>query len=197
MTCINKYAGLISLELQMIRRLQPASGRLFEPGCLRVILKEALLLNSKARAPGNLITKIEFQGQHTVKTDPSRTFLWKDLAPKVLHVWNEEFQYQIFDMSFIESTIKFTVYGEFDQGTQVEVGSETFYFPLLYYNGHGLKDHFYIYKEGIAVGKVLIQSIFEPYEVENQHILMASDKNHLYSHQKLEAQDSLLMDGDD
>ena len=60
MTCINKYAGLISLELQMIRRLQAASGRPFEPGCLRVILKEAILLNSKARAPGNLITKIEF-----------------------------------------------------------------------------------------------------------------------------------------
>jgi hypothetical protein len=44
----------------MIRRLQPASGRPFEAGCLRVILKEAVLLNSKARAPGNLITKIEF-----------------------------------------------------------------------------------------------------------------------------------------
>lgn len=100
-------------------------------------------------------------------------------------------------MSFFESTIKFTVYGEFEQGTQVEVGSETFYFPLLYYNGHGIKDHFYIFKEGVAVGKILIQSLFEPYEVENQHILIASDQNHLYSHQKLEAHDSLLMDNDD
>ncbi len=75
----------------MIRRLQPASGRPFEPGCLRLILKEALLIDSKATAPGNLIAKIEFTGQNTVKTDPSRTFLWKELAPKILHVWNEEF----------------------------------------------------------------------------------------------------------
>jgi hypothetical protein len=27
---------------------------------------------------------------------------------------------------------------------------------MLYYNGHGIKDHFYIFKEGVAVGKILI-----------------------------------------
>ena len=82
----------------------------------------------------------------------------------------------------------------------MEVGSETFYFPLLYYNGHGIKDHFYIFKDGVAVGKLLVQSIFEPYpagyDSENQQILMTSDKN-IYSQHKLEAQDSLLMDGED
>jgi hypothetical protein len=132
-----------------------------------------------------------------VKTDPSRTFLWKELAPKVLHVWNEEFQYQIFDQSFVSSTIKFTVYGEFQHGVQVEVGSETFFFPLLYYNGHGIKEHFYIFKEGVAVGKILVQSIFEPYEGKTDE----SIEDHRRAYQEMQmspqSQDSLLMEQDD
>ena len=61
---------------------------------------------------------------------------------------------------------------------------------MLYYNGHGIKDHFYIFKDGVAVGKLLVQSLFDPfpagYDSDNQNILMKSDK-HLYSHQRLEA----------
>jgi len=34
---------------------------------------------------------------------------------------------------------------------------------MLYYNGHGIKENFYIYKQGVAVGKVLVQSSYEPY----------------------------------
>jgi hypothetical protein len=51
-------------------------------------------------------------------------------------------------------------------GEELEVGSETFHFPMLYYNGHGIKENFYIYKQGVAVGKVLVQSSYEPYSPE-------------------------------
>ena len=42
-----------------------------------------------------------------------------------------------------------------------EIGKEEFYFPLLYYNGHGIKEHFHIYKDNLSVGKILLQTQFE------------------------------------
>ena len=47
-----------------------------------------------------------------------------------------------------------TIFHENDYGLKHEIGTETFYFPLLYYNGHGLRDHFYIFQDTLAVGKV-------------------------------------------
>jgi len=41
-------------------------------------------------------------------------------------------------------------------GTLTEVGKEEFYYPLLFYNGHGIKDQFHIFKNFLAVGKILL-----------------------------------------
>ena len=67
-----------------------------------------------------------------------------------------------------------------------EIGKEEFYYPLLYYNGHGIKDHFYIYRNSLAVGRVLLSTTFDAYapgEFEPE-----PDPRSLYP------KDSLLMD---
>lgn len=54
--------GIVSVDIQLLRRNQPISKQPFEPGCLKIVLKEALLLDNKTLSEGNLVTKIEFQG---------------------------------------------------------------------------------------------------------------------------------------
>lgn len=54
--------GIVSVDIQLLRRNQPISKQPFVPGCLKIMLKEALLLDNKTISEGNLVTKIEFQG---------------------------------------------------------------------------------------------------------------------------------------
>lgn len=44
-----------------------------------------------------------------------------------------------------------------------ELGYEEFHFPLLYYNGHGIRESFHLYKNNRAVGKISLSTSFEAY----------------------------------
>lgn len=120
---------------------------------MKLILKEALLLGVNEAETGNLMAKIEYQNLLTYKSNVSRTFAWQEQAPKILHIWNEEVDFQIRDKSLVSSMIRLTIYNDDPRGPK-EVGYEEFCYPLLYYNGHGIKDHFLIFKDNLAVGKV-------------------------------------------
>lgn len=157
--------GTVHIEIQQIKRNQPANKQLFEPGVLKIVLKEALLLNSNESAPGNLVAKVHLQDSKQYKSKLSRTFMWKELAPKVMHVWNEEYDFPITQKQLVQNTIRVTLISE-DKRGPVEVGSEEFCFPLFFYNGHGIKDHFYVFKNELAVGKILLHTSFEPYPPE-------------------------------
>ena len=80
----------------------------------------------------------------------------------MLYIWNDQFNFDVCDRSLVSSAIRFTLLHETAKSS-LEVGSETFYFPLLYYNGHGIKDNFYVFKNGQAVGKLLMKTSFEAY----------------------------------
>jgi hypothetical protein len=81
-----------------------------------------------------------------------------------MHIWNEAIEFQITDKSLLSSAIKFTIINQEPVGRQpIVVASETFYFSLLFYNGHGIKDRFFIFKDGLAIGKVFLQTTYEPY----------------------------------
>lgn len=63
----------------------------------------------------------------------------------------------------LHSYIRFSLSQEGDGRFREEVASETLYFPLLYFNGHGFKDYFYLYSHGTAVAKLLINTSYEAY----------------------------------
>ena len=81
-----------------------------------------------------------------------------------MHTWNEELEFSINEKSLLQSTIKFSILGELDGRRQEEVASETFYFSLLFYNGHGIKDRFFIFKNGLAIGKLFLHTSYKAYE---------------------------------
>lgn len=108
------------------------------------------------------MARLQYQDLKTYNSKVSRTFLWKELAPKVMHIWNEEFDFPIKQKHLVSNSIRLTLYND-DKIGPVEVGSEEFCFPLFFYNGHGIKDHFYVFKNDLAVGKVLLHTTFEPY----------------------------------
>ena len=58
----------------------------------------------------------------------------------------------------MSSAIRFTLLHETAKSS-LEIGSETFYFPLLYYNGHGIKDNFYVFKNGQAYPPVIPETL--------------------------------------
>jgi Ca2+-dependent lipid-binding protein len=68
--------------------------------------------------------------------------------------WNETFNYNITSVTDIVSALKVTVFHE-DSKKSEELGSKAFHLPLLFNNGQGLKESFYLYsKDGRAVGKL-------------------------------------------
>jgi hypothetical protein len=82
-------------------------------------------------------------------------------------VWNEEVEFEIRDKRLVASTLRLTLYNDdLKSGHPMEIGYEEFMFPLLFYNGHGIKDHFFVFKNDLAVGKVLLQTSYEPFPPE-------------------------------
>lgn len=100
-------------------------------------------------------------------------------------MWNEEFDFEIRHKALVQNSIRITLYNNDERrGTPVEIGFEEFSFPLFFYNGHGIKDHFYVFKNDLAVGKILLHTSFEPYPPEPERVPTPP----------LAPKDSLLMD---
>ena len=103
------------------------------------------------------------------------------------HVWEEGFDFPVKLKSLVHGTIEVTISTlDRTRGSLIEVGSEQFQYPLLYYNGHGIKDHFFIYRDNLAIGRLLLSTSFENYA--------PGDIEPELGPKELNPKDSLLMD---
>ena len=59
--------------------------------------------------------------------------------------WNETFSIEIKDITTFSSMVKFTLKCIDPKGKSIECGDETISFLILYVNGSGFKDSFYLY----------------------------------------------------
>jgi len=73
--------------------------------------------------------------------------------------WNETFTYNITSTVSFASTVKITVFHE-DPKKSEELGSETLFYPLLFANGTGFKDHITLFNKGKAIGKLSLSSTY-------------------------------------
>ena len=120
LTLQGKLVGTVHLEIQQIKRNQPANKPVFEPGSLKITLKEALLLteNDEDDTAGNLFAKVEFQQVRSYRSKVSRTFQYAEIAPKVMHVWNEEYEFEVKQKEHVANMIRITLFSEDRRGSQ-------------------------------------------------------------------------------
>lgn len=102
-------------------------------------------------------------------------------------MWEESFDFPVKRKGLVRETIEITISTlDRTRGSLIEVGTEQFQYPLLYYNGHGIKDHFFIYRDNLAIGRLLLATSFEngdPGDIEPE-----------LGPKELHPKDSLLMD---
>lgn len=73
LTSFSFLTGVINVEVQQIKRNQPANRQAFEPGCLKVQVKELELIDRAGLSDTSiLVAKVDFQGYKSFMTKSSR-----------------------------------------------------------------------------------------------------------------------------